>query len=307
MNFSSLDHFFSTSVKERNASLYEWGQTNLVSLFGKDLEKACSQLIEYFRSHPEQALCNNFLLPENYWKHHGDKPTHYQVNYGFKEYVMNILVYKECDYISFDDSNTILWDTDKKKIRFIYKDSQDRKTQPNKQLESHFTLQQKDIIWAGIAVGFLDVVIPEKKSKKQIAAESENSNDENEEVKPEKIKKSSVEAKSVATKQNNKKIKPSKEVINSVEDKEVKHKEAPNLDAQHLDSNNLHIDTHLTLTQEDIVQGYCHTNNAALTTKNPSKKNSQSSIRAKNDNVLDNTTGIDNNVEKPKKKNKKKV
>ena len=169
MDFLSLDSFFSLSPDAKNKTLFQWGQTHLLSLQGKQLEKACSELTHYFRNHPQIELCPNLITPHIYWREGENAKSHHQLNYSFKEYMMNVIIYKKCDYISFQDDGSLVWDTDSKKPRFIYKDIVDKKTEPDREIkQSHFSLRQKDILWTGISVGFLDVPYIEVDKKRKI-------------------------------------------------------------------------------------------------------------------------------------------
>ena len=156
MDFSTLDSIFTEPQEKREQLIFDWGQTNLLPLESKELEKAASQLTQYFLYHPQKDLIKNYIAPEHYW---GSikKLNHRHLNFGIKEYLLNILIYKTCHYITITSEQNLHWDFEDKTPRFIYKDIKDKKTDPNKKLNSGYSLKQKDIIWAGIVVGFLDV------------------------------------------------------------------------------------------------------------------------------------------------------
>lgn len=166
MDFSILNQFFSLPNDKKDKLLFDFGQTFLLPLDRKELEKACADLMAYFRHHPEKELCHNLIVAPIYWANM-TKESHQQINYTFKEYLLNVLVYKKSTYISFEDNN-IVWDFDSKDTRFIYKDIEDRKKEPEKKLKSsHFTLAQKDTIWSGISIGYLDVTEVKKPEKEK--------------------------------------------------------------------------------------------------------------------------------------------
>lgn len=180
LDFSSLEKFFSLPIKEREKNLFNWGQQFLLPLHGKALEKACADLTWFFRNHSEATLCPNLINDPLYWA--GDKEIkHQQLSYAFKEYMMNILVYKQCEYICFQENNTLFWNTDnkalaeKKILRFNERHAEDRKKAPGKTIKiSGFNLAQKDIIWCGISVGYLDVPELVKKNEKKIKPKAEH-------------------------------------------------------------------------------------------------------------------------------------
>lgn len=178
LDFSALNHFFTTSLNERSSLLFNWGQTYLLPLEGKLLERACDDFITYFRNHPEKDLCHNLIIPKTYWGHDKETINNLQINYGFKEYAMTIFVYKECDFIYFDENNHLIWDFNSPETRYIYRNTVDKKSHPERKIKiSGFTLEQKDIIWSGISVGYLDVPeIPRKNKKKSDNAEFASEN-----------------------------------------------------------------------------------------------------------------------------------
>lgn len=173
LDFSSLEKFFSLPIEEREKNLFNWGQKFLLPLHGKTLEKACADLTWFFRNHIEASLCSNLIIDPLYWA--GDKEIkHHQLSYAFKEYMMNIIVYKQCEYIYFQKDNSLFWNTDnkelaeKKILRFNERHVADRKKAPGKTIKvSGFNLEQKDIIWCGISVGYLDVPEIVKKNEKK--------------------------------------------------------------------------------------------------------------------------------------------
>lgn len=171
-----FDTFFSENEKVRNKTVYDWGQTELLGLNGKTLERKVSTLLDIFLSHPEAQLVDNLIIPEIYWA--GAKTVNHRcLNYGLKELLMNLLVYGKCDYIHIEKTTNkihIDWNFDSKSARFIYKDIRDKKE--NKTLKSGFTQEQKDIIWSALSIGYLDVEVKSKKQA-QIHAETEINND----------------------------------------------------------------------------------------------------------------------------------
>lgn len=274
MNFNVLDNFFTLSEKDRNSTLFQWGQENLLPLQGKELERACADLTDYFLHHPELSIVTNGIVDKHYWGN-DTKLNHHHLSYSIKELILNILIYKECDYISIvparkplylskvikdeteispppissqintdsdvinkpveqivsknnevlqpqepsfllndeqnnkvekdeNKSNTsknsdsditpdfnsvegdtiesgkktylieyipgklsVYWNFDSKAPRFINKDAKDKKNNLDKIIKkSGFSLKQKDIIWAGISIGYLDV--PEYKKSEDV-------------------------------------------------------------------------------------------------------------------------------------------
>lgn len=292
MNFHSLDNFFTMTEKERNYTLFQWGQDNLLSLQGKDLERACADLTNYFLHHPELSIVTNGIVDKHYWGN-DTVLNHHHLSYSIKELILNILVYKKCEYISIiparkpfylskllrDDSHplpqptpvlpnesldenndsltteleaTILdkievtpsmvptdfpsdttqpidsdkqktrdisyisnpsddvvvdtiqsgqklyqveyipgklslyWDFDSKLPRFINKDIKDKKNNLDKIIKvSGYSLKQKDIIWAGVSIGYLDVPEYKPAEKKSSKKEKTKSSDLGDNDKPE--------------------------------------------------------------------------------------------------------------------------
>jgi hypothetical protein len=166
---------FLTDSENRHAFVFAWAQFFLLPLHGKALEKACSDLMQYIL-HQANHFKGNIVQDSIYWA--GKKnPGHNNLNYALKEWLMSVIVYNDCPQIRFDESGTPVWDFADKSPRFLQRDEQYNKTDPEKIIKaSGFTIAQKTTIFSGIVAGFLDtpeIVRTVKKKKSKVEEHSE--------------------------------------------------------------------------------------------------------------------------------------
>jgi hypothetical protein len=159
---------FLTDIANRQELLFAWSQHYLLPLQGKALEKACSDLMQYFLANTGKFK-GHILQDSIYWAGKST-PGHNNLNYALKEWIMSIIVYNHSAQIHFGDDGAPIWNFEDKSPRFTQRDEQYNKTDPDKIIKaSGFTIEQKNTIFAGIVAGFLDTPevkrVPVKKRK----------------------------------------------------------------------------------------------------------------------------------------------